>query len=139
MQYKLCPLVVLYAVLLCLLTISTQTCVNMHNVPIQQFTCYLYSYLHVFIYLCRLIQHLDDILPYCEVYPKEVAQLLIEIFGGEPVTDQSDVFHIIESIHLRINERQLKLLLQTATRRLKNKIPGLPLLKALAFIATVSA
>ena len=87
----------------------------------------------------RLVQHLDDILPYCEVYPKEVAQLLIEIFGGEAVTEQSDVFHIIENIHLKINEGQIKLLLQIATRRLKVKMPGLPLLKALPFISTVRA
>ena len=85
----------------------------------------------------RLVQHLDDILPYSEVHPTEVAQLLIEIFAGEPAAKKSDIFQIIDNIHLKINEGQIKLLLQVATRKEKKKLPGLPLLNALLFIATV--
>ena len=91
---------------------------------------------------CRLVQHLDDILPHCEVFPQQVTQLLIEIFAGElarglPEDTEKSVLSHVENIHLQINEKQIKYLLQVATRRGKKRSGGQHLLKALLFIIRV--
>ena len=92
--------------------------------------------------ICRLVQHLDDILPHCEVLPQQVAELLIEVFAGELArgshedTEKSVLSHV-ENIHLQINEKQIKHLLQIATKRRKGIIFARHLLKALLFIIRV--
>ena len=89
--------------------------------------------------LQRLVQHLDDILPHCEVFPHQVAELLIEVFAGElargsPEDAEKSVLSQVESIHLQIKEKHIKYLLQMATKKKKD---SRHLLKALLFIIRV--
>ena len=89
--------------------------------------------------LSRLVSHLDSILSFARILPVPASELLVEIFTGEPVTDLQAVLKQVESIHLQISEEQIKQFLKVSNRKGPDKdFPGLPLLYALHFIATVT-